>query len=136
MPAHYGVALIPDAHKNAMNVVYALWKNENPAASENLSQPANVSGDINDPATYWFGGRLYSDADLVVIQDMPNNMPSASWPVAGVSGNVSLVQAQAAAAALIVNVTTQDTYTTPQAAATLAAALGGLGLKKAEDPEE
>lgn len=131
MASHYGIALIPSAYKNAINVAYALWKGEDPTISENLSQPANVSGDINDPATYWFGGRLYSDAELPIIQGFAANIPSAFWPVQGVSGLASLADAQAAATAMIITITTRDTYNTTQAQETLAAALGALGLKRA-----
>lgn len=130
MSAHYGVHLIDDAHKNALNVVIALIQSEDTTQSENASQPANASSSPNDPFTYWYGGRLYSDAELVVFQDLPNHMPSASWPVTGVDGSVSQVQALAAAAALILTVTTKDTYTTPQAQETLTAALTAQGLKR------
>ncbi|MGY3361680.1 hypothetical protein ACVWZK_008343 [Bradyrhizobium sp. GM0.4] len=54
MTAHYGVTLISAANKNAINVVLALWVGDNPAVSQNVSQPANQSGDIGDAATYWF----------------------------------------------------------------------------------
>jgi hypothetical protein len=130
MPAHYGIALIPTANKNAMNVVYALWKGEDPTQSENLSQPANVTGNENDPFTFWYGGRQYDDADLAVIQNLASNMPTASWPVTGVSGSVQLADALAAVAALVVQMTTQDTYTTEQAQTTLSALLTAKGLQR------
>lgn len=130
MASHYGVHIIDDAHKNAMNVVYALWKGEDPTQSENFSQPVNASGLQSDAVTYWLGGRQYSDADLAIIQAMVTNIPTAIWPVQGVSGPVTLLQATAAATALVVNVTTQDTYTTAQAQTTLAAVLTALGMKR------
>lgn len=130
MTSHYGVHLIPNAHKNAMNVVYALWQGEDAAASENFSQPANADGLPSTPVAYWLGGKPYSDAELLVIQNMTNNIPSASWPVQGVSGSVTLAQAQAAAAAMIVSVTTQESYSTQQAQATLASVLTSLGMKR------
>lgn len=130
MAAHYGIAIIPDAHKNALNAVYAVWQNEDPTLSENLSQPLNATGDINDPVTHWMGGRLYNDADLAVIQALATHMPTVSWPVVGVSGNVSEAQANAAAAALYTMVGTATTYSTPLAQQTLEAALGALGLRR------
>ena len=130
MTAHYGVALIDDANKNAMNVVYALWKGEDPTLSENLSQAANATGNENDPVTHWFGGREYTLADLAIIQNLPANMPSASWPVTGVSGSVSLSAAQDAATALKMTVTSQDAFTTQQAQETLAAALTAKNLNR------
>lgn len=134
MSAHYGVSVIPTEHKNAINVAVALWQGENPALSENLSQPANATGSPDDPVTHWFGGRPYSDAELAVIQAFADNLPSANWPVQGVSGPVSLVEAQAAAAAMVINVTTQDEYTTQQAQVTFAAVMTALGLKRVEFP--
>lgn len=132
MPAHYGVALVPDAHKNALNVVVALIQNEDTTQSENVSQPANASSGENDLFTHWYGGRQYSDADLVVFQALGSNIPSASWPVTGVSGSVSLAQAQAAAAAMVLTVTTQASFTSQQAQNTLTAALTAQGLQRIE----
>jgi len=129
MPAHHGVHLIGDAHKNALNAVIALIQNEDMTQSENVSQPANASGGQNDVFTHWYGGRPYNDADLAVFQDLPNHIPAASWPVQGVSGSVTLAQAQAAAAALILTVKTQVNFTTDQARQTLAAALEAQGLQ-------
>lgn len=132
MADHYGIALVPDAHKNALNAVLALIASppEDPTQSENVSQASNASGLSTDPFTYWYGGRQYSDADLAVMQDIGNHLPSPGWPINGVSGSVSLVQAQAAAAALILTVTTQASFTSQQAADTLGAALGARGLKE------
>lgn len=130
MTAHYGVAVVPTAHKNALNAIYAVWKNEDPTSSENLSQPSNQNGSTTDPITHWFGGRLYSDADLVVIQSFAANLPAASWPIMGVSGSVTQAQALAAAAAMIVHVTTQEVYTSQQAQATLSAVMQALGLQR------
>jgi hypothetical protein len=130
MSAHYGVALIPASNKNAMNVLYAVWKGEDASQSENLSQPANATGNASDPITHWFGGRLYDDADLAVIQNMGANVPASGWPVVGVSDSVSESDAEAAAAALVLNVTTQDSYTTEQAQITLNALLTAKGLQR------
>ncbi|MCK1507983.1 hypothetical protein [Bradyrhizobium sp. 18] len=132
MTAHYGVTLISAANKNTINVVLALWVGDNPAVSQNVSQPANQSGDIGDAATYSFGGRPYDGGELSVIQSLPGNMPVATWPVQGVAGPVSEAEAIAAAAALIVTMTTRDSYTTQQAQETLAASLSALGLRRAE----
>lgn len=130
MPAHYGIAMIPDAHKNALNVAYALWMDEDPTQSENLSQPANASGSPEDPVERWFGGRLYSEGELAVIQHFASHIPAADWPVMGVSGLVTEQQAIDAATALYLMVGTADTYTTPLAAQTLESALGALGMKR------
>lgn len=135
MPSHYGVAVIPDAHKDAINVIIALMQSENPALSENVSQPANASGDLNDPATHWFGGRPYTPEMLAIYQDLANNIPDAAWPVASVNGSVTLQQAQDAAAALVLHVTTQETYSSQQAQQTLDAVLGSLSIQRAEEDE-
>lgn len=132
MTSHYGVAVIPDAHKNAVNVILALIADppENPALSENVSQPLNATGSPNDPVTHWMGGRPYSAAQLEVYQALPDNIPAASWPVTGVTGAASEADAVAAAAAMTLHVTTQETYTTQQAQQTLAAVLTAMGLKR------
>lgn len=131
MTSHYGISIIPDAQKNAMNVVLALRANEDPTQSENISQPASATG--SDPATHWFGGRQYSDAELLVLQDPGNHIPDADWPVAGVSGDVSLADAQAACAALYTMVHSAESFTTGLAAQTLSSALGALGLQRVAD---
>ncbi|MCK1578165.1 hypothetical protein IVB03_00875 [Bradyrhizobium sp. 168] len=132
MTAHYGVTHISAANKNAINVVLALWIGDNPAVSQNVSEPANQSGDIGDAATYWFSGRPYDGGELSVFQSLPGNMPVAIWPVQGVAGPVSEAEAIAAAAALIVTMTTRDSYTMQEAQETLAASLSALGLRRAE----
>lgn len=136
MPVHYGIAVIPDAHKNAINVILALWQGENPAASANISQPLNASSSPYDPVTHWVGGRLYSDAELLVIQNLPENIPAASWPVTGIDGSVTEQQAIDAATALYLLVGTAETYSSTLAQQTLASALGALGLKRLVYDEE
>lgn len=131
MPAHYGVAVIADAYKNAINVVLALWQSENPALSENIGQPLNASGDWHDPITHWVGGRQYQAAELEVFQDLAANLPTAPWPVMGVGGPVSEAEAIAAATALYLLVGTAESYSTPLAQQTLTSALGARGLKLA-----
>jgi hypothetical protein len=134
MSSHYGVAVCPDANKNALNVVLALLAGEDPTQSENVSQPLNPTGLITDPVTHWMGGRPYTLEQLAIYQDIPNNMPAASWPVTGVSGAVTLADAQAAAAAMILHVTTQDAFTTQQAQDTLNAVMLTLGVQRVVDP--
>jgi hypothetical protein len=131
---HYGVCIIPDAHKNAINVVFALRQDENPAESENIGQPLNASGSSEDPVTYWCGGQLYQTADLPLIQNLAANMPvpSSGWPVAGMSGSVTEQEALDAAAALQVTMRTAElpNFTSQLAQETLAAALIALGLQR------
>lgn len=135
MAQHYGIAISDDANKNAVNVVLALWFGDDPASAENVSVPLNVSGDPGDPVTSWMGGRLYTDGELAILQDLANNMPvpSGGWPVTGVGGAVSEVEAIAGATALYRLVGTAETYTTQLAAQTREAALGALGLMVAEE---
>lgn len=130
MPAHYGVMLVPDTHKNALNVVLALVVDppENAAQSENCSQPANATGGPDDDFTHWYGGRQYTAEQLAIYQDLANNVPAAEWPITGVSGIVTAEAAGLACAAAIMTVTTQDDFTTEQAQATLTAALTAQGL--------
>lgn len=116
MSAHYCPHPSP-VHKNA-------WKRENPASSENLSQPANASGSPNDSSPIGLTASSIATQNSWSSKIPPANMPAAAWPVQGVSGPVSLAEAQAAAAALILTVKTRDSYTTQQAQDTLAAALG------------
>ena len=130
MPAHYGIALIPDAHKNALNAVLALYYNGDPATVDGVTQPANATGYQNDAFTHWYGGKTYGDTELSFFQNLADHIPAASWPIAGASGSVSLADAQAAAAAMILTVTTQASFTTEQAQQTLAAALGAQSLQK------
>lgn len=133
---HYGVVIVPDAHQNAANVVFALWQVEDTTASRNVSQPLNATSSPNDPVTHWAGGRPFLPEELLVLQDFPANIPSASWPVQGVDGPVTEQQAIDAATALIITVRTAETYTSLVAVATLAAALGSLGLKRVNYDEE
>lgn len=133
MPAHYGIAIVADEHKNALNVVLALWQGEDPTLSENLGQPLNASGLANDPPTHWMGGRPYGAAELEIIQNLPANLPAVSWPVQGVGGAVDEAAAIAAAAALSLMVGTADSYGAALVQQTLASALGAQGLKRAED---
>ena len=132
MASHYGVAVIPDAQKNAVNIILALIADppENPALSENVSQPLSASGSPNDPVTHWMGGRPYTAEQLVVYQALPANLPDAAWPVMGVSGPVTEADALAAASAMVLHVTTQETYTTQQAQQTLDAVLSAMSLKR------
>ncbi len=136
MPVHYGVAIIPDAHKNAINVAIALWQNEDPSGSVNVSQPLNASGSPEDPVTHWVGGRPYQPAELPIIQNFATNLPSASWPVTGVDGAVSEQDAIDAATAMYLLVGTAETYTSPMAQQTLASALATLGLQRVIFDEE
>lgn len=130
MSISYGVHLIPDANKNAANVLYALIKGEDTAVSENISQPANPSGAEGDPWTYWFGGKFYTAAELAIFQNLPANIPAATWPVQGMSGAVTLADVEAAAAAFILTVTTRASFDSQQSTDTLAAALGAINLKR------
>jgi len=129
MAAHYGIALIPHAHVNALNVVYALWKGEDPAESMNLSRMANASGDPNQAPTHWLGGSHYTEQDLPVIQNLAGSMPAAAWPVQAFEGPVSQLEAEAAAAELLVFMGTAPTYSSALAQQTLATAMGALDLK-------
>jgi len=133
MPAHYGIAIVAAAHKNALNVLLALWQGEDPTLSENLGQPLNASGLPNDPPTHWMGGRPYSAAELEIIQNLPANLPAASWPVQGVGGPVAEAEVIVAAAALSLMIGTAESYGAALVQQTLASALGALGLKRAED---
>ncbi len=136
MSAHYGVAIIPNAHKNAINVAIALWQGENPAQSVNVSQPLNATGSPNDPVTHWVGGRPYQAAELPTIQSFATHLPSATWPVTGVSGAVSEQDAIDAATALYLLVGTAEVYSSPMAQQTLASALATLGLQSVVYDEE
>jgi hypothetical protein len=133
MAAHYGIAVIPDAHKNAINVVIALWQGEDPTESENISRPLNASSSADDPVTHWVGGRPYQEEELPIIQNLAANLPAASWPVQGVSGPVSEEDATAAATALYLMIGTAETYTSQLAQQTLASALGALDLRQVEE---
>lgn len=135
MQAHYGIAVIPDAHKNAINVVLALWFGDDPALAKNISQPLNASSLATDPVTHWLGGRPYDDAQLAVLQNLPANLPAAEWPVMGVDGSVSEQDAIDAATALFVMVGTAEEYTAGLAQQTLASALGALGLQRVVEEE-
>jgi len=136
MPVHYGITVVPDAHKNALNVVFALWQSENPAASANISQPLNASSLPADPITHWIGGQYYTDDRLAILQDFAANLPAATWPVMGIDGAVTQQQAIDAAAAAYVLVGTAETYSSALAQQTLASALGALGLKRINYDEE
>lgn len=131
MPAHYGVEIIPDAHKNAINVLFGLVLGFNPTTMECFGQPTNTTGNQNDPFTHWYGGQEYSITDVAKLQQIIASIPGGvTWPVQGATASVSLAQAQAAAAALVLVVTTRDTYTSQQATDTLNAALDSQGLKR------
>jgi hypothetical protein len=132
MAAHYGLLLVPDRHRNAFNVVMALHYNADPTTVNAVTQPANTTGqpDPNDQYPFWYGGRTYTDSELSFFQDLGNNIPSVGWPIQGNGGSVTLADAQAAAAATALTVTTQASFTTGQAQQTLAAALGVQGLQK------
>ncbi len=129
MTARYGVMLVPDAHKNALNVVLALHYAGDPATVDGVTQPANATGNRTDAFTHWYGGRTYNDTELGIFQNLASSIPAASWPMTGAGGDVALADAQAAAAAMIMTVTTQEDFTTEQAQQTLAAALDAQGLK-------
>jgi hypothetical protein len=135
MSQHYGVHVIPIEHKNAINVVVALWFGDDPASAEELGQPLNASGSSGDPITHVMGGWPYIDneAGLAQMQNLANNLPAATWPVQGIEGSVTEAEAVAAATALYLMVGTAETYTSPLAAQTLASALGALGLKRVTD---
>jgi hypothetical protein len=139
MAEHEGVNLIPAEHQNAMNVVYALIVGDEPSASQNLGVPFNGTGvPANDPPTqndpnaytYYGGAMQLSDALLATLQDVANQIPAASWPVQGVTGPVTLADAQAACAAYVLTVTTRDTLNPDDPQVTLAAALTAHGLKE------
>lgn len=136
MPVHYGITVTTDAHKNALNVVFALWQNENPTASANVSQPLNASSSPNDPVTHWIGGGYYTDERLATLQDLAANIPAASWPVMGIDGPVTQQEAIDAATAAYVLVGTAETYSSALAQQTLASALGALNLKRVNYEED
>lgn len=128
---HYAVMLTTAAKQNAVNVVIALLFGDDPSAAVNLSRPAvPLSGSNEVDATYFYGGIPRSTEAVAILQNLPNNIPSTSWPVAGVSGPVSEAEALAAATDMFCFVGTAETYTTPLAAATLSAALQAKGLQK------
>jgi len=131
MSAHYGVELIPDAHKDAINVVFGLVLGFNPSTMECFGQPCNATGSQNDTFTHWYGGQEYSTAEISKLQSLEANIPGGvTWPVQGANGPITLVQAQAGIAAMILTVTTRDTYTSQQAQDTLNAALTAQSLKR------
>jgi hypothetical protein len=126
MPASYGVTLIPDEHKRAINVVLALVASEDPRASENCSQPANASGRAADAVTHWYGGRPYADEALGMYASLKDNISGLGWP------NTGVTQAQATAACLAMSFTlsTDAKYTTMQAQRTVTSALAARGLQR------
>jgi hypothetical protein len=133
--ANYVITVVPEAHKNAANVVFALRQGENPALSENIGQPLNTSGSPEDLVTHWMGGRPYDDEELAIVQDLASNMPSASWPISGVSGSVTEQNALDAVAALYFEVGVGEAINSTLIQATLAKALSTLGLQRVRDEE-
>lgn len=129
MASDYGVILVPDANKRAANVVLALMASEDPAVSENCSQPANATGSPDAPVTHWFGGRPYTLELAEAYKNISASALGVKWPVAGVSA----ADAKAACAAMRFTVTTEDAYTTQQAQRTLVAALDAQKLMRVAD---
>jgi hypothetical protein len=134
MTAHYVISVIPDAQKQSVNRLIAMIEGEDILLSENISQPASSTGAT--PVTHWFGGRGASSAWLQTYQNLTTSLPApvGGWPLI-VSGNVVLTeaQAQAAAGALFLNVTTDPTvdYFTPtQAQQNFEAVCASLGIQR------
>jgi hypothetical protein len=133
---HYAVIFTTAANQNAINVVLALLFGDNPSQAVELSRPAVPSDGPNTAeATYFYGGLPRTTEQVAVLQDLPNNIPAASWPVTGVDGPVTEAEAAAAAAAMFLFVGTAETYETTLAASTLAAALEAKSLQKQAEPE-
>lgn len=131
MASYYVVELIPDAHKNAINVVFGLVLGFNPSTMECFPVPANAAGDKNAAFTHWYGGQIYSTENVAKLQSLVDSIPvNTSWPIVGAQGSVSLADAQAAAAAMVYTVTATASFTTEQAQETLAATLGAHNLQK------
>lgn len=124
----YSVYVIPAAHRAAANVALALVNGDDPLSSNAFSQPANASGEWNDPHTHFYGGWSSTEEWEGVVSNLAENMVAGDWPY----GSVSEADAIAAAEALHLQITVTQDGSDPSPSATLANALSGLGLEKAE----
>lgn len=125
----YGITVIADAHKNALNRVCNLLFSD---TGDNLSQP--LSANAAFPASHWFGGgpitaeqaalfaSLQAEASTSGTIGAAVPAPPEGWPYMGVEE----ADAVAAIAALYMNVVTgEDAEALPaQNRATVFAALG------------
>lgn len=121
--SHYAVYVIPDANKDPANKLFALL-NGDPPDAQNLGQ--GYSADGSAPATHWLGGRPVDETWLGTFQGLATSLPvpDGGWP--SEDYDLTEADAQAAAAALYLNVNTgEDAESLPaQNIATVCAALG------------
>jgi hypothetical protein len=109
----YSVYIIPDAHRLAIQVGFALVNGENPTNAPGFGRECNTSGDIVDPATHWAGGMWTNEAWETQIGNMAVSPPSpgvGGWPITRVEGP-DIYEADVVAAAealLLYTLVTQD----------------------------
>lgn len=137
--SHYGVMVVPDARVVPLNRLIAMIEGEDILESQNLSRPCNPGGNPNNDVTHWLGGRSFTDEKLVEYQGLSANLPepAGGWPLV-VGGTEALTEAdaQAAASAMVLTVTTADDTISHLAQVTLAAVQSALGIAIIQEPEE
>lgn len=120
--ASYAVYVVPDAHRQSANRLFAMVLGDDILGSNNLGQPACGASEpvptYEDEATHWLGGRPVDAEWLATFQNLSTDLPSpdGGWPLV-VGGNTVLTEqeAQDAAGALYINVNTgEDAASLPQ----------------------
>jgi hypothetical protein len=124
---HYAILLSPMQHRNAINrVLNLLWNDE----GDNLGRYASPNGAL--PATHTLGGIGLSTSGVAAVHGLATTLPTppGGWPYAGVTEQ----EAQAAVAALYINVNSGSEDYAILAAENMATVMAAKGLQLYEEP--
>lgn len=128
----YCIFVSPAEHRAANNLLMALVNGDDPDLSNSFSRGANADGSYNDPddlyelATHFFGGMPVSEAWEITVANLASSLPTppGGWPWNGITQQ----DAEAAAAAIYLQVTITQDGSAPNPIATMNNAMANLGL--------
>lgn len=135
----YTAYIIPDAHKLAINVGFALVNGDDATTADGFVRPCNATGDYEAPITHWLGGMWSDEQWETTISNMAASppVPANGWPITRVEGgDIYEADVVAAAEALKLFILVTQDGSNPNPATAVAGALAQNGLMFADPPEE
>lgn len=138
---HYGISAVPGAYVVPLNRYIAVYENEDPVESHNLSVPCNATGSINDDVTHYIGGQYYSDEKLARYQakfreNGALRPPPSGWPLVVSGEPMTEAEAEEAVDQMVLVVATADESLIPSIQAlALNAVAGALGIVRIEEEQ-